>query len=258
MIKSQSDALNRNYLSNFTLGDSSIAASINISDPSLKGILERLELSFINGIPDIQTNHGLGLNNLLFMATEMLLLGSNQSPELPLLLIEEPEAHLHPQLQIRSMEFLQQKAVQHAEVRSVQVIVTSHSPNLASKVGLENVVLVYSGKAFPLGPTYTRLDNNDYKFLQRFLDVTKANLFFARGVVIVEGDAEQILLPTIAKLIGLPFEKFGVSIVNVGSVGLFATPGFFRDKTGPILEYEWHVLLIWIFLLMRHENIYLQ
>jgi putative ATP-dependent endonuclease of OLD family len=63
------------------------------------------------------------------------------------------------------------------------------------------------------------LDMN-YRFLERFLDVTKANLFFARRVVIVEGDAENILVPSIARLIGRDFEEYGVSVVNVGGVGL--------------------------------------
>lgn len=232
LIKNQSDVLNNNYLSNFTLGGGSIAATINISDPTLKGILERLELTLVDGVPDVQTNHGLGLNNLLFMATEMLLLGSQNSSNFPLALIEEPEAHLHPQLQIRLMDFLQQKAISQGEERSIQVIVTSHSPNLASKVGLENVVLVHSGKTYPLNSVYTCLSQSDYKFLERFLDVTKANLFFAKGVFIVEGDAEQILLPTIAKLIGLPFEKYGISIVNVGSVGLFRYARIFQRQDG--------------------------
>jgi putative ATP-dependent endonuclease of OLD family len=73
------------------------------------------------------------------------------------------------------------------------------------------------GHAFPLKPADTMLDSDDYQFLEKFLDVTKSNLFFARAVLIVEGDAENILLPTIAELLGKPLENYGVSIVNVGS-----------------------------------------
>jgi putative ATP-dependent endonuclease of OLD family len=68
-----------------------------------------------------------------------------------------------------------------------------------------------------MGHNDTQLNQGDYKFLERFLDATKANLFFARGVIIVEGDAENILLPTIAEIIGTPLHGYGVSIVNVGS-----------------------------------------
>lgn len=63
----------------------------------------------------------------------------------------------------------------------------------------------------------TKLASNDYNFLQRFLDTTKANLFFARGVILVEGESENLLLSTIAKIIDSPLNKYGVSIVNVGS-----------------------------------------
>ena len=57
----------------------------------------------------------------------------------------------------------------------------------------------------------------DYKFLERFLDATKANLFFAKSLIMVEGDAENILLPAIADLLGYSLHKYGVSVVNVGS-----------------------------------------
>lgn len=52
-------------------------------------------------------------------------------------------------------------------------------------------------------------------FLQRFLDATKSNLFFAKGVIMVEGDAENLLIPVIAEIIGYPLEKYGVSISSV-------------------------------------------
>ncbi|MCG3768967.1 MAG: hypothetical protein JW384_00083 [Nitrosomonadaceae bacterium] len=114
------------------------------------------------------------------------------------------------------MRFFQEQA----EKNKVQVIVTTHSPNLASVISLDNMVMIRNARSFSLARTRTKLAFSDYRFLERFLDVTKANLFFARGVMIVEGDAENILLPTLASLIGRDFTKHGVSIVNVGSVGL--------------------------------------
>ncbi|MCC2251885.1 ATP-dependent endonuclease [Virgibacillus sp. AGTR] len=53
--------------------------------------------------------------------------------------------------------------------------------------------------------------------MERFLDSTKADLFFAQGVIMVEGDAENILIPTIAQIIGLPLSKNGITVLNVGS-----------------------------------------
>lgn len=87
-------------------------------------------------------------------------------------------------------------------------------------ISLKNLVLLEGGHAFALAPGQTKLSANDYRFLERFLDVTKANLFFAHGVLIVEGDAEAILLPTLARLLGTDLTEHGVSIVNVGGTGL--------------------------------------
>jgi putative ATP-dependent endonuclease of OLD family len=82
---------------------------------------------------------------------------------------------------------------------------------------LESLIVCNKDNAFPMGSNFTNLHPADYTFLERFLDATKANLFFARGVIIVEGDAENLLIPTIAEIIGHPLHKYGVSIVNVGS-----------------------------------------
>ena len=224
-VTSARDRLNSEYLQNLSFAGSILEGEINVSAGDdaarLRQLLEKLELELKEpNVDHLPPNRGLGSNNLLFMACELLLLGSEEDG-FPLLLIEEPEAHLHPQRQIRLIRFLQTK-VKHLrpDSQSIQILVTTHSPNLASAIQLDNLVLLQGGKTFSLASGHTQLDLSDYRFLQRFLDVTKANLFFARGVLIVEGDAENILLPTIASLIGRDLSENGVSIVNVGGTGL--------------------------------------
>ncbi len=204
------------HLDRLSFTGSGITSSIKVSgatasdDTRLRLLLEKLDLS-ISGDGKL----GLGSNNLLFMACELLLLAQEDKGN-KMLLIEEPEAHIHPQRQLRVMKTLQEEAVE----KGIQIIVTTHSPNLASAVDLENIVIIHGNRSFSMTKEKTKLEESDYRFLQRFLDVTKANLFFARGVMIVEGDAENILIPTLAKLLGRDFTENGVSIVNVGGVGL--------------------------------------
>jgi putative ATP-dependent endonuclease of OLD family len=138
------------------------------------------------------------------------------------------------------MEFLTQAAAGKIQdtKRCVQVILSTHSPNLASKIPLPNVVLLEGSRAFSLAGDHTKLEVGDYRFLERFLDVTKANLFFAHGVIVVEGDAEAILFPMLARLMGTDLTEHGVSIVNVGGKGLRRFSRVFqrRDDTAPKLS----------------------
>jgi putative ATP-dependent endonuclease of OLD family len=83
------------------------------------------------------------------------------------------------------------------------------------------MTLVHKARLFSLAHGKTKLKKSDYDFLRRFIDATKANLFFARGVAIVEGPAEALLLPALAEACGLSFSEYGISVVNVGSVGLY-------------------------------------
>ncbi|WP_351089221.1 AAA family ATPase [Shewanella sp. S1-49-MNA-CIBAN-0167] len=186
---------------------------------AFKAIVERLTL----GLNDTGLSHGLGYSNLLFMAAELMLL-TQAGEGFPLLLIEEPEAHLHPQLQMKFIQYLVDKQ------EGLQCILSTHSPNLASKVSLENIILMNKGQSFPLRRDATLLNSDDYPFLEKFLDVSKANMFFAKSVLLVEGDGENILLPAIAKLLGRPLEDYGVSIVNVGNLAYKRYAKIYRKK----------------------------
>jgi putative ATP-dependent endonuclease of OLD family len=209
------------YLNQF----SKKSTEFKMTSADLKSILESLSLLFEDGY-----NLGLGSHNLLCIASELLHLKKDNWDGLRLGLIEEIEAHLHPQIQLQVVETLKLHST------DMQLIFTTHSPNIGSKIPLENLIMCNKGKAYPLGRTYTMLDKDDYKFLEIFLDTTKANLFFSKGIILVEGWAEEILVPVIASAIGINLTESGVSIINVGSTAYLRFAKIFQRKTGPLME----------------------
>ena len=202
-------------------------SNFQITESDLKSILENLELLFQDGI-----NLGLGKHNLLCIASELLHLQKPNWGGLRLGLVEEIEAHLHPQVQMQVMETLQAESANS----NIQLIFTTHSPNIGSKIDLENLIVCNNGKVYPMGKDHTMLAPTDYSYLQRFLDVTKANLFFAQGVILVEGWSEELLLPILADKIGKNLTLKGVSVINIASTAFLRYAAIFKRKTDPILD----------------------
>lgn len=198
-----------------------IFTEFNVSSTELKSILEKFSLFL-----ESQRNVGLGTLNRLFMAAELLHLNKGDWHGLRLGLVEELEAHLHPQAQMQVIEALQRQT-------NIQLILSTHSPNLTSKVKLENLIVCNKGNAFPLGKSYTKLDEKNYIYLEKFLDTTKANLFFAKGVILVEGWAEEILIPSFAKALGKDLTAKGISVVNIGGVGFQHYANIFLRQNPP-------------------------
>ena len=148
-------------------------------------------------------------------------------------MIEEPEAHLHPQLQDTLFSYFKKM-----HRRRIQVFITSHSPTITAKTKLRGLSVLEKTNGgltctalacLPLGKT-------DLLKLQRFLDVTKCQLFFAKGVIVVEGISEALLLPVFAKKMGRRYnlERNGVEVVNIGGVAFrpFAKLYHSSDQNG--------------------------
>lgn len=211
--------INDILVKNFLMTGEKRKATLSLTGSELIDILRQLDLVLE------RNKSGLGSLNLLCVAAELLLF-LEEKRGLKLTLIEELEAHLHPQYQLRLLDYIRRQE------GFGQFILTTHSITLAANIPLEHLFILREDKVFPMGSDYTECTSGDYKFLHRFLDATKANLFFARGVIMVEGDAENLLLPTIAKVLGRDLHENGVSIVNVGSTAYKRYAKIFQRKDG--------------------------
>lgn len=172
------------------------------------------------------SQNGLGYNNLIYISLLLAKMQKNASEEYlgvnakiySILAIEEPEAHLHPNMQYKFLKFLDLN--KEKEVR--QIFITTHSPNITAAIDLENIIILnkiknqiqisYPRKVF----SDSQEDIKSLRYVQRFLDVTKSDIFFAKGIILVEGITEQLLVPELAKIMNLDLYDYQVSIINIG------------------------------------------
>ncbi|AXE35468.1 ATP-dependent nuclease [Chromobacterium phragmitis] len=186
---------------------------VGLSASDFKSLKSRLSL--VVDALEIEQN-GLGFNNLIYMAVVLSELTKNPDSCYRGLIVEEPEAHLHPQLQAVLLQYLQSIQAVDGE-KPVQLFVTSHSPNFASIADLNSLVcLVDTGAAVETFlPRSVTFKKGKREKLERYLDVTRAELFFARRVIFVEGAAELMMVDVLAKRMGYDLRQHGVSLISV-------------------------------------------
>ena len=204
-------------------------ASFNNARPGFEGSLTESELfSALRlivetmGIKVPATHNGLGYNNLIYISLLLAkmqascskdYLGSN-AKLYPLLVVEEPEAHLHPSMQFKLLKFLKN---QNDKVK--QVFVTTHSTHITASVDLEDMIILHRDNgALSVGYPSKTFDSNttSKEYVQRFLDATKSTMLFANRILFVEGIAEYLMIPAMARHLGIDLDDRHITVVNLG------------------------------------------
>lgn len=163
------------------------------------------------------SSNGLGINQLIYASIVLSRRGDTDSDAhiRKFFLIEEPEAHLHPQLQDSFFYALNQ-------VRDHQIFVTSHSPTITAKTDLEKIIIMRRDQtnSFSTPVHLSKVfdgKENDKRYLHKFLDVTRSQLLFAKAALFVEGVTEAMLLQTFSESIDRSLRDNAVEIVIIDS-----------------------------------------
>lgn len=210
-----------------TYSPSSLSIQSSLSDEANK-LLQSLKL-FI-GEPGEDHEGGihelsLGGANLIYLTLKLLEFKYQKANETfaNFLLIEEPEAHIHTHIQKTLFDKL--------DYGDTQIIYSTHSTQISEVSNLSNINVLSkkSNYAVAYQPA-NGLDEPRIVKLERYLDAIRTNLLFAKGVILVEGDAEEILIPSlIRKILGFSLDEIGVSIINIRSTGFENVADIFHD-----------------------------
>lgn len=184
----------------------------------------RLIIEYKTGIKIPATHNGLGYNNLIYISlllskmqlnTSQNYLGSN-AKIFSTLIIEEPEAHLHPSMQYKFLKFLKEN---HKSKKVRQIFITSHSSSITSAVDLDEIICMSSLDGKTKSSNLKDIFHDQPKsraYVQRFLDATKSDMLFAQKIILVEGIAEQLLMSIFAQYIDLDLEDQHIAVINIG------------------------------------------
>ncbi|RST72490.1 DUF2813 domain-containing protein [Siminovitchia acidinfaciens] len=208
-------------------GTPALEGSLNESD-----VLSALRLIIKDhtGIEIPIINNGMGYNNLIYISlilSKFKMITSidygENAKTFPILLVEEPEAHLHPALQYNFLKFLNEEIKNQTFSR--QIFINTHSTQITSAVGLDPIICLEKNSSGKVSAKYpskvfsdSKEDQNSKKYVERFLDATKSAMLFSNSVLLVEGMAELVLLPVLAEKEGYDLDKHHVSLVRVDAL----------------------------------------
>ncbi len=199
-----------------------------IIESQLKADIELLS-RFLTIIPASKQNIdslGLGHLNMLYVALKLVEFEVNRNRELVnIMVIEEPEAHIHTHIQKTLFSNLK------VSKKFTQVLMTTHSTHLSEVAEIDKVNILKTCGDFSevMQPSFQlnqfgelNLDLKDVTLtqcLERYLDAKRSVLLFSKGIILVEGDGEEILIPALVKkVMGVSLDELGIGLINVGSV----------------------------------------
>ena len=157
----------------------------------------------------------LGGANLIYLTLKILEFKYQKEKKVlaNFLVVEEPEAHIHTHIQKTLFD-----RMQYSET---QVIYSTHSTHISEVSAIESVNIIgRNGSYCDVYQPSKGLTTTEIGSVQRYLDAIRSNLLFARSVILIEGDAEEILVPILVKkAFGISLDELGISLINIRSTG---------------------------------------